>query len=231
MLDKSASIENENYGGKAGNFREVILDFVKNVASEYGVTPKGMHAAVVLFSQRTDGGNKAILQFPFLSSRKKFDEDINKIETRDVNTFGTTTRIDEGLEVARKKLFEASNSGVRKDANKYIVLITDGQQRSGHVNALWEQTKKIRALKVAIVAIGIGSHVNSQQLQKMAGEHGQFLKADKFELLKDQLKFIKNLCKGKCWNEILFSETVRPASEMIAGGRGIWVIHCSFSAQ
>ena len=206
MLDKSSSIEST-----PNAFKGIMLKFVKDVANLYNMRPDGMRAALVIFSQTSpDKQIKNIvwadLQFPFVNSLEAFNKKIKEIDLRG-ETFGTKTFIDQGLKVAYERLLKPDESKappednrIRDDSKRFVILLTDGKQRGGYKNQLYTEAQKIRSLKpeVKILALGIGNDVDVEELEKVTNPpHGKYIKITKFDELKDQLPFLKYLCRGK----------------------------------
>ena len=63
-------------------------------------------------------------------------------------------------------MFTSKNGG-RPDAQKLVVLVTDGEQRGGKDPAL--VAKEMREAGIALFVIGVG-RVNSTQLENIAGK-------------------------------------------------------------
>ena len=205
--------------GSVKNHWETEEAFVNRVAERINISPDGGHASVSLFSSEgkywsVEKGKWAKNMNPHAELKIKFsdymvfsnpDAPMNSFE-EGVNAlpyWGGQTRIDKALEVARKDMFQESN-GMRPDAPKTLVFITDGVQTSCY-NNLWEKSTTrpkpcmdiepflayFREQKIRLIAIGVGG-VDKAALLKLVEDPSDFHLAEDFNVLLSD-SFIKSV--------------------------------------
>lgn len=79
------------------------------------------------------------------------------------------TRIDEGLRLGREEL--SGGRGRSEDANRAVVLLTDGLQEAGSAKAMRE-SHAIQETGAQLVLIGLGADVDRGLLQRLAQPNG-----------------------------------------------------------
>ena len=175
ILDSSGSVRY--------HYREE-KDFIKTIARTVVISENVVHAGVVTFSSHainsinlnayTDSSsfNNAVDSIPFLAGG---------------------TRIDLGLLLARDMMIFANN-GSRSNAQKLLVLLTDGQQNRG--TDLSDIGKRILKQGISIVAIGVGNQIAYSQLASIAGATNVY-NAASFNVLTTR-KFVADVIKAGC---------------------------------
>ncbi|XP_060083006.1 cartilage matrix protein-like [Ylistrum balloti] len=144
LVDTSGSISNQS---------EVqAVDFIYNVTKWLTIGPDDIQISVVTFNTEIDEKFKL----------KKFNssaELLPNLKRLIYNSPHGSTETAEALEFVRKTSFLPSHGG-RPDANKTVVLLTDGQSDNPH-NTL-RQAELLKALNnTEIFTIGIGSAVST----------------------------------------------------------------------
>ena len=108
------------------------------------------------------------------------------------------TRIDKALEIAGKDVFPFA----RKDVHQIAMVITDGEQtQEEDTKDLKEVSEPLRKAGVQVLALGIGSRVNPDELRLMVERDEDVLLAKNFDDLMVKVdSFIKSTCElaGKC---------------------------------
>ena len=89
-------------------------------------------------------------------------------------------------------MFTGPNGG-RPDAQKLVVMVTDGDQRGGKDPA--HVAKQLRKEGIALFVIGVG-HVNSTQLEEIAGKGNWYLAKNFSEL--NSAEFVGNFTDQTC---------------------------------
>lgn len=158
-------------------------DFVKRAAKELGVAPGKSRAAVIQFA--TTATEK--IGFKEVPTLAEFESAVNGIIYR---TEGSSTRIDNGLSKA-KEVFEKVRSS---DRIKLLLLLTDGKQPNVD-EKLKQLSSELRNASVRLLAVGIGSGVDVEQLKLIAGDDANAITATDFNHLKNKLgSLVKKAC-------------------------------------
>ena len=175
VVDNSASVRNHWAQQKT---------FIQKLIQPIIISPKGGHAAVTLFSDQA----ALMIRFSDHTTTAQFEYTLE-----DLPYWGSTTRVDLGLEVALEEMFQESN-GMRSDARQTVFLITDGQQIGVDYDE-WRQ--RFNKAGIRIVVIGVGN-VRHRDLRHMVNDAGDLYFAKDFDILISE-PFIKNinLCGGK----------------------------------
>ena len=125
-------------------------EFIKTFADYYHLGINSTHIGVITFSE------KAYLNVPFNTHQKHapFNEDVNSIPF-----LGYRTRLDLAFKMADERLY-SPQYGARKDAEKIVLLMTDGRQNDGDISAeglarAAQASQGLLQKKVKIVAIGL----------------------------------------------------------------------------
>ncbi|XP_065672701.1 uncharacterized protein LOC105845300 isoform X3 [Hydra vulgaris] len=174
ILDSSGSLES-NYSQE--------IDFLKQLASSFGISKQGSHAGVVTFSSEA----KLSIQLD-----KYFtDADFNKA-VDDIPYMGGGTRIDLALEKAIE-LFD-TRKGSRNEAPKLLFLLTDGVQDPKMDIPV---PNEIKQKTIQLFAVGVGSNVSKNELLKVVGNHENVFLVEDFNKLV-QSDFLKKVKQGSC---------------------------------
>ena len=156
-MDSSGSIG-------ADNFRK-MLNFVRDTVSNLAVEPDMINVAVVTYS------NQIRTDVPLSSNRNLIFQQIPKISYMGG---GTPTAL--GLDQMNRIL----QSG-RKRVQKIGILLTDGA--SDNMNATIQAALSAKQNHVRILAIGITSHVNFQELRAIASNEQRVFNVESFDSL------------------------------------------------
>lgn len=174
-MDSSGSISRTNY------LKEKA--FIKAVAQSFGISSTQSRAALVLFS------NSASVKIRFRdhTSTNSFKQAVDGL----VHERGFT-RIDKALEVSTKEVFPFARKGVHKIA----FVITDGEQtQAPDAKDLKEVSEPLRKAGVQVLALGIGSKVNPDELRLIVEKNEDVLLAKSFE---DLIQRVGSLIKSTC---------------------------------
>ena len=175
--------------GSVGSHWDSEKILVNKLAREINISPTGGHAAVTMFSSKTNDHPAAelVVKFPKHTTFSTFEADVNALPY-----WGGSAQLDQGMEVALKEMFHESN-GMRPTAPKTLVLITDGQQSGVNYGAM---AKLFRDAEVRVITIGIGN-ANKQDLRDLVAVESDFHLANDFVVLLND-SFIKSisLCDG-----------------------------------
>ena len=87
---------------------------------EVNISPHGARAAVTIFSTEADN----LIKFSGEQTSSSFEEKVDHLPY-----WGSTTRINRGLEVALENMFQEKN-GMRPNSTRNLIVMTDGQQAS-----------------------------------------------------------------------------------------------------
>ena len=142
-----------------------------------GVWVNGVHVSVVQFS------SNAYLEIPFMDDITEFTSAVETLYMES-KPYGST-RIDKALDVAFDEMFQTDN-GMRPfgECNKAVILLTDGQ--NDYANLLIGKTDRFHDAGIRVVAIGIGSTVDNDELLRLVKFDSNFYQAKDFdELMSD----------------------------------------------
>ena len=145
IVDSSASIQEINY--------QKEKEFVKRLAHSFGVAPGQSRAALVLYS--TSPSIKAA--FDQYHTLEEFHKAVDELPYEK-----GLSRIDLALEKASQEIFPQARKGVPKIA----ILITAAKQTQAADNkGLKEASDPLRSAGVHVLAVGIGSGVDPDELR------------------------------------------------------------------
>lgn len=175
IIDSSGSIGRTNYLKQK--------NFVKQVAKSFGLAPDQSQAAMVLYS------NSASVQARF-GQYATTDEFVKAVDGLPYER--GLTRIDKALDLAATDIFPEARAGVPKLA----LLITDGTQTpAADAKGLREASEPLRKAGVRVLAVGVGSGVDRDELRLVTETEDDVVVADDFQ---DLLLKIGNLTSRAC---------------------------------
>lgn len=181
LVDSSESVGLQNY--------QKLLDFVRNLAKTLRMSPSGIHASVIIFSDTAKvqigledhddilGFNKALRDAPYL---------------------GRKTRIDKALRVASGGVFN-SRAGMRAGVRRVAVLLTEGHQtRTFDAIPLRYAVEPLRRRRVDVYAVGIGNDVRYDELRSLTTSDQKVLLVKTFEgLARIAEELSDKICRGR----------------------------------
>lgn len=181
ILDSSGSLHDQYYKEK---------DFLKKITSTFHLGYNSTRASVVTFSDRTE----LSIKFKDYEYINQFNEAVDAIPL-----MGHTTHLDKAIRMARNDMFLEEN-GARGNLPKVLVILTDGAQTKykGYTDP-HEEANKLREDGVIVLAIGIGHHIDYEELDDIAGGDGKGYLVKSFDhLLKSSFKtdLSKKICKS-----------------------------------
>ena len=201
IVDSSGSIGSKNY------LKE--KHFVKQLARGFGVAPGQSRAALVLYSNSASV-KAGFDQYPTLEQFHKSVDDLPYEKG--------FTRIDLALEKANQEVFPQARKGVPKIA----ILITDGKQtKTADSKGLREASEPLRREGVRVLAVGVGSGVDSDELRLVTESDDDVVVAQSFP---DLLVQIGNLTSRAC-------ELAGECKSAHLGARASRVALCSFRSS
>ena len=170
-------------------------NFIKRLAKRINISPDEGHAAVTIFSSKNKKHPDAELKIKFSdhTTLKGFKKAVNALPF-----WARGTRINKGLQVAHKEMFQESN-GMRPNVSKTLVLITDGTQSRVDYPKL---ANLFRKAKIRVVVVGIGK-VNKVDLLKLVDIASDLHIVKHFDALRKS-SFIKSIsqCTGMLYYTI-----------------------------
>ena len=160
-------------------------EFVKEIATSFGLGDAGSRAGVITFSYEA----KLSIGIDQFSNVNDFNKAVD-----DIPLMGYTTRIDKALQLAKEKLF----LGSRKDAANILILLTDGSQTPDKdaVNPAII-AKELTDDSTKLIVIGIGKGVKVNELRNIAGNPSNVYLAKDFDLLRSS-KFVQKISGVMC---------------------------------
>lgn len=176
LVDSSGSISRTNY------LKEKA--FIKAVAQSFGISKSQSRAALVLFS------NSASVQIRF---RDHASTNAFKAAVDGLRHERGKTRIDKALDVASRYVFPFARKGVHQIA----FVITDGEQtQESDTKDLKVASEPLRKAGVQVLALGVGSRVNPDELRLIVEKDEDVLIAKTFQ---DLLERVGSLIKSTCY--------------------------------
>ena len=158
-------------------------NFVKEAAKSFGLAPDQSRAAIVLYS--TTASVQA--RFGQYNTTEEFAKAVDALPYEK-----GSTRIDRALDLAATDIFPKARGSVPKLA----LLITDGKQtRESDAIGLKEASEPLRQAGVRVLALGIGSDVDRNELRLVTETDDDVVMATDFE---DLLLKIGNLTNRVC---------------------------------
>ena len=183
MMDVAFVIDSS--GSMKPNGFDQEKDFVKKAAKELGVAPGKSRAAVIQFAL-TATEKIGFKEAPALADFERAVDDIK------YDTEGRTTHIDNGLSKAK----EVSEKVRSSDRIKLLLLLSDGEQSNAD-EKLKQLSSELRNASIRLLAVGIGSGVNVEQLKLIAGDDANAITATDFNHFKNKLGSLAKKACGK----------------------------------
>lgn len=174
LMDSSDNIDAENF--------QKQKSLVISIARSFGISPNTSRAAVVLYS------DKASVRFRFgdSMSTKLFENTV-----RDLPHIRGESRMDKAFEVAANDIFPSGRVGIPKIA----FVVANGQQASD-ANLLDVASKTLTKGGVNVVALGVGTEIDSHELRSVVKENDHVLQADSYDqLLLEKRNISQKICK------------------------------------
>jgi uncharacterized protein YegL len=180
LMDASGSIGQRDF--------QKERDFVKAMASSFTFARDQTLAAVITYN------DKANLDIPF---GRHLNRDSFRLEVDQVPYTLGQTRIDKALAMATEKVFTRS-AGSRPGFPKMVVILTDGvQTKDPDAIPLGKAVLPLRRAGVQVIAVGIGSHVDRNELRQMVERSSDVYTVTDFDdLLKKAYDIAQRTCDG-----------------------------------
>ena len=163
-------------------------DFLKSLATAFGVSKDGSRSGVVTFSLQA----KHSIKMSDHTDIQSFSAAVDGIKL-----MGLTTRIDRALRLAQKELFALKNGG-RPTIPKILILLTDGSQTPGaDAEDPAVVADELRYDGITVLVVGIGKGINALELGKIAGGSDKTFTAASFTDLM-AVDFVANVTDTSC---------------------------------
>ena len=169
---------------------------MKTLAASFGISKDGAHAGVVTFSSDVEHSIKLNDHFNL--------NDFNKA-VQGISHMKNYTRIDKALRLTQKEMFTAANGG-RPDAKTIVIVLTDGSQTRQGLKDLEDPAlvaRELRDIGYTVLAIGMGSGADTNELIAITGNEDHVYSATTFEELITE-EFLNRVNKGGCEEGIYF---------------------------
>merc|ERR1712013_519774 len=179
ILDSSGSLRGDYQTEK---------NFLKSLAEAFAISYHGSRQSVVTFGYNT----KLSIRFKDHTERAAFNAAVDSIPL-----MGSSTRIDRALRQAQREMFTKEN-GARVTSPKVLILLTDGSQSRGQgAENPSDIAAQLRASGVNMIVIGIGSQINKQELDRIAGGKDKAFIAESFDKIKER-DFVIQITESTC---------------------------------
>uniref|UniRef100_K1PKC1 Collagen alpha-6(VI) chain n=1 Tax=Magallana gigas TaxID=29159 RepID=K1PKC1_MAGGI len=159
-----------SYSEGSDNFKKQV-QFVENFVNQFNVGPDAAQFSVITFA--TSVHNEFYLNT--YSTVSGVVSGIQKISYRPGATY-----TDKALSYAQTVSFQPQHGG-RPDAEKIVIVLTDGQS-SSHANTL-TQAQALHASGAEVIAVGIGNSVSNSELEAIASDSNHVFQVQDFDLL------------------------------------------------
>nr|KAG5702882.1 hypothetical protein BaRGS_019101 [Batillaria attramentaria] len=182
LVDSSSSVGREDF--------EHLEDFIKDLVVQLPVGQDQVQVGLVQFSGHPS------LEFPL----NMYSDRLSVLKAVDTLQFmGGGTNTGDAIDYVTSNVYTA-DGGARTDVPRVAVVITDGQSVDPAATA--EAANRARSENIGLVAVGVGSHINEQELQAIANDPDSafVFKVDNYKDLKAQTgDILKSVCTdGKC---------------------------------
>ena len=169
IVDLSGSMQTEDFRLPEQEGAVSRLDAVKNVLKDFAEKREGDRLGLILF------GDKAYLQAPFTADRKTW---LSLVLETQVGMAGQSTHLGDALGLAIKVMATGQAQGVDNQAEKIIILLTDGNDTDSQVPPI-EAAALAKDADIRIHTIAIGdpetvgeSAMDSAVLENIAAQTG-----------------------------------------------------------
>lgn len=169
IVDLSGSMQTEDFRLPEQEGAVSRLDAVKNVLKDFAEKREGDRLGLILF------GDKAYLQAPFTADRKTW---LSLVLETQVGMAGQSTHLGDALGLAIKVMATGQALGVDNQAEKIIILLTDGNDTDSQVPPI-EAAALAKDADIRIHTIAIGdpetvgeSAMDSAVLENIAAQTG-----------------------------------------------------------
>ena len=153
------------------------LEFVKAFTRTLDIAPDKSRVSVMTF------GDTPILSIPF-GNYKNIQSLLKGIDA--VPYISGEKRLDDALSYAAR-IFSKTKD--RPDANKFLVVVTDGKQPLGR-NPLGDAAKPLYQIGVKVIVVGAGENVNKRELGKLTSKPDNLFYSRTFDVLVRQVPFV-----------------------------------------
>lgn len=161
------------------------LDFVSRVVNDFQIGAAKVQIGVVTFSD-SPVKEFGLNQYGAKSSLLTAIQQIGYLQG--------TTHTESALKFAREEMFTAAD-GARDDAKHYVIILTDGV--SSNTNETIAQANMLKQQGVEVIAVGIGSNVNKEEINAMASDLNHVFTVSNFSALRTIREDIKKAaCEG-----------------------------------
>jgi secreted protein with Ig-like and vWFA domain len=161
------------------------LDFVSRVANDFQIGPNHVQIGMLTFSDYPN------LEF-YLNQYTDKASLLSAIQKTGYLTGVTNT--DQALKYTRENMFSPKH-GARDDAKNYMIILTDGA--SSNANLTLQEANLLKNQHIEILAVGIGSNINSNELNSMGSDSNHVFTVSSFDALKTVRTDIKKAaCEG-----------------------------------
>lgn len=180
IVDSSASISGRNYN-------KVKL-FISKLASKFEISPSKSRAAVVLYS--TDARTE--INFNDYTNINDFSKAVQSLRYQ-----RGKTRIDKALQRAHSDLF-GSRGTSRRDVQRVAIVLTDGRQaQDPDAISLDKAAKPLREEGVYVLAIGVGSGADRNELRLLTENDDDVFMTDSFDGMLGKMSAVSfTACQG-----------------------------------
>lgn len=160
---------------------------MSDLGSRFNISPGGSRAAVVVYSSSASTD----IRFTDHTSSESFARAVQRLRH-----LRGLTRIDLALQRAYNDLFGRRGTA-RFLVPKIAFVLTDGEQtKASGAIPLDRASASLKAAGVRLIAIGVGSNVNKEELKMIASSDEDVIITDNFDTLLGQVQaLIRTACE------------------------------------
>lgn len=174
------------------------LDFVSRVANDFQIGPNHVQIGMITFSDFPN------LEF-YLNQYPNKAALLSAIQK--TGYLMGVTRTDEALKYARENMFSPIH-GARDDAKNYLIVLTDGV--SANTNLTIQQANMLKSQKIEILAVGIGTSINKDEINGIASDSSHVFTVSSF----DALKTVRTDIKKAACEEVTTTTPAPPSTKL-----------------
>lgn len=163
-------------------------DFVNSIAAAFTFGPQQTAAGVITYSDEAS----LVIPLGSHSSGETFQDSANRIPY----TLGRT-RIDKALQKANTDLFSIRGGARFGKLPQIMVILTDGRQTPDpDAIPLYKAVRPLQQKGVAVLAVGVGSRVDLNELRQLVQKDSDVFSADNFDdLLQKTYEIAERTCQ------------------------------------
>lgn len=178
LVDSSSSVG-------SGNFQK-LENFLKNAVTKLDIGKDKVHVGLMQYSSYPS------MQFPLNMYTNRGDT-LKAIEG--MQFMGGDTNTGDAIQNMRQQMF-SQTGGARNNVPRIAIVVTDGGSSNNAKTT--QQADGARRDHIGLISVGVGSAVNSYELQLIADDQTKVVKVNSFDQLEQAVdQILQKACTGK----------------------------------